>query len=79
MKKLFYYGVFGTRICPSLITPDKQLHGGPGPIMSEKFFWSYAGDFINWLSRQIPDETFTIVIDEFENFKNDYWKNGPWS
>lgn len=73
MKKLDYYGVFGAEVWPGLVTPDKQLHGGPGPIMNEGFFWSWVADFINWLERQCPDDTFTIVVDKFSAFNNDYW------
>lgn len=73
-----YYGIYGTEVLPDLVTPDKQLHGGPYPIFGRnKDVFLYAAGLINWLERQIPDETFTIVIDEFENFDNNHWKNAP--
>lgn len=71
-----YYGIYGTEVLPDLVTSDKQLHGGPYPILFDTFF-QYAAGLINWLERQLPDETFTIVIDEFESFKNNHWKNAP--
>jgi len=73
-----YYGVFGVGVWQGLVTPDKQLHSGPSPIFGrEKDFFFYAAGLINFLERECPKETFTIVIDEFEAFKNNHWRNGP--
>lgn len=77
MEKPLYYGVFGTQILSDLVTPDKQLHGGPYPIFND-LFYEYAAGLINFLERNIPEETFTMVIDSWENFDNDHWKNGPY-
>lgn len=74
--KIEYYGIFGIQVLPDLATPDKQLHGGPYPILND-FYFESAAHLIAFLEREIPEETFTMVIDTYESFDNDYWKNGP--
>jgi len=69
-KEAQYYGIYGHTICPSLITPDKQLHAGPGPVQyPEELFWDIMGNMLNFFERNCPDETFTLVLDVSENFE----------
>lgn len=74
MKKQIGYAIFGTGIYDGLVTPDKQMHVGPGVIATiiEDYWEPWAGT-LQLLEEWCPEETFTLVLDDFENFDNDYW------
>ena len=75
MSSQIAYGVFCCTAYDGLTTPDKQLHIGPCLIrgsMSEH--WEGLINTLLWLQEQIPQHTFTLVIDELSNFDNPfYW------
>lgn len=71
------YGVFCCTAYPSLITDDKQLHIGPSLVKGTmQEHWVSLGNTIAWLEEQLPDHTFTLVIDKWGAFDNPYLWEG---